>query len=131
MGSVGTWPETHAFLVTLFRFVHISCSHTGWFLFTRTLFRPSKGLLMTPPDSLSDRLFDTLCSIPLIDPHTHIDPLSPHCESLADILTYHYYTELVHSAGMPREVIEHPDLSAKEKLSRLRSEEHTSELQSQ
>ena len=74
---------------------------------------------MIPPDSLSDRLFDTLCSIPLIDPHTHIDPLSPHCETLADILTYHYYTELVHSAGMPREVIEHPDLSAKEKLSRL------------
>ena len=74
---------------------------------------------MTPPDSLSERLFDTLCSLPLIDPHTHIDPLSPHCESLSDILTYHYYTELVHSAGMPREVIEHPDLSAKEKLSRL------------
>ena len=38
----------------------------------------------------------------LIDPHTHIKPLQPASQTLADILGYHYYTELAHSAGMPR-----------------------------
>ncbi|MFO0825191.1 MAG: hypothetical protein U0792_19070 [Gemmataceae bacterium] len=37
---------------------------------------------------------------PLIDPPLHIEPLSPVSKSLDDILGYHYYTELAHSAGM-------------------------------
>ena len=55
----------------------------------------------------------------LIDPHTHIDPHRPAAETLADILGYHYYTELAHSAGMPREAIEEPGVGPREKTRRL------------
>lgn len=54
-------------------------------------------------DPLTRRLFDEICQIPLIDPHSHINPHQPVSSSLADILGYHYYTELAHSAGMPVE----------------------------
>ena len=57
--------------------------------------------------------------IVLIDPHTHINPHRPASTTLADILGYHYYTELIHSAGMPREAIEQPGLSPKELVGRL------------
>ncbi len=53
------------------------------------------------------------------DPHTHINAHQPASETLADILGYHYYTELAHSAGMPRERIEEPGISPKEKVGRL------------
>ncbi|MCE9533538.1 MAG: amidohydrolase [Planctomycetes bacterium] len=49
---------------------------------------------------LIDDLTSALSAIPLIDPHSHIEPLSPVSRSLDDILGYHYYTELAHSAGM-------------------------------
>ncbi|MBW3543207.1 MAG: glucuronate isomerase, partial [Planctomycetes bacterium] len=39
--------------------------------------------------------------------------------TLADLLGYHYYTELAHSAGLPRERIEQPGLAPKEKVGRL------------
>ena len=64
---------------------------------------------------LRTRIFEQLDALVLIDPHTHIDALSPASRTLADILGYHYYTELAHSAGTPREHIENPDLSPKEK----------------
>lgn len=70
-------------------------------------------------DTLFQRLFDELDSLVLIDPHTHINPHQPASASLADFLGYHYYTELAHSAGMPRERIEAADLSPKEKVGRL------------
>ncbi|GIW99478.1 MAG: hypothetical protein KatS3mg111_2811 [Pirellulaceae bacterium] len=70
-------------------------------------------------DSLQQRLFEQLNEIVLIDPHTHINPHAPASSSLADILGYHYYTELAHSAGIPREKIEDPTLSPKEKVSVL------------
>src|SRR3954452_4072118 len=70
-------------------------------------------------EALRQRLFEQLDSIVLIDPHTHINALSPASNTLADILGYHYYTELAHSAGMPREHIEEPNLSPKEKVGRL------------
>jgi glucuronate isomerase len=54
-------------------------------------------------DNLSRDLYSALCAIPLIDPHSHIDPTSPVSRSLDDILGYHYYTELAHSAGMSHE----------------------------
>ncbi len=69
--------------------------------------------------ALEQRLFDQLDSLVLIDPHTHINPHKPASETLADILGYHYYTELAHSAGMPREHIEQPGISPKEKVGRL------------
>ena len=54
-------------------------------------------------DSLVRRLYDEICCIPLIDPHSHINPRRPTARSLDDILGYHYYTELAHSAGMSQE----------------------------
>ncbi|QGJ72229.1 Uronate isomerase [Planctomycetales bacterium 10988] len=69
--------------------------------------------------ALRDRLFDALHAQTLIDPHSHINPHAPASESLADILGYHYYTELAHSAGMPKAVIEGEPLEPKEKVGRL------------
>jgi glucuronate isomerase len=69
--------------------------------------------------SLQQRLYDELSQLVLIDPHTHINPHSPASKTLADILGYHYYTELAHSAGMPREHIEEPGISPKEKVGRI------------
>lgn len=54
-----------------------------------------------------------------VDPHSHIDPHAPAARSLADILGYHYYTELVHSAGVPRGEIEADGLPADERVERL------------
>src|SRR6476660_3416470 len=68
---------------------------------------------------LRKRLFAELDSLVLVDPHTHINPLDPASHTLADILGYHYYTELAHSAGMPKDQIEEPGLDPKEKVGRL------------
>ena len=68
---------------------------------------------------LRQRIYEELHSLVLIDPHTHINPHAPAAENLADILGYHYYTELAHSAGMPREAIEQEGLDPKEKVGRL------------
>src|SRR5215813_3721519 len=51
-------------------------------------------------DSLARDLYTEICRIPLIDAHSHINPHQPTARSLDDILGYHYYTELAHSAGM-------------------------------
>ncbi len=69
--------------------------------------------------SLRDRLFAELDALVIVDPHTHINPLAPASKTLADILGYHYYTELAHSAGMPKARIEEPGLDPKEKVRRL------------
>src|SRR5437016_1069103 len=53
-----------------------------------------------PSDTLADDLYGEICEIALIDPHSHIDPRQPNSRTLDDILGYHYYTELAHSAGM-------------------------------
>ena len=68
---------------------------------------------------LRNRIFEQLNSLVLIDPHTHINALKPASETLADILGYHYYTELAHSAGMPKNRIEELGIDPKEKVSRL------------
>ncbi len=68
---------------------------------------------------LRQRLFDELDRLVLIDPHTHINPHAPASKTLADVLGYHYYTELAHSAGMPKARIEEPGLDPKEKVRRL------------
>ena len=70
-------------------------------------------------ETLRHRIFEQLNALVLIDPHTHINALSPASSTLADILGYHYYTELAHSAGMPKEQIEEPGLDPKEKCARL------------
>ena len=53
-------------------------------------------------DRLTGDLFTEICKIPLIDPHSHINPFAPTAKTLDDILGYHYYTELAHSAGMDK-----------------------------
>lgn len=68
---------------------------------------------------LQQRLLGELENLVLIDPHTHINQLDPASHTLADILGYHYYTELAHSAGLPREQIEQPGIDPKEKVRRL------------
>jgi glucuronate isomerase len=56
-------------------------------------------------DTLTRGLFDEICKIPLIDAHSHIDPRRPASHTLDDILGYHYYTELAHSAGLDKAVL--------------------------
>ncbi|MCA9214830.1 MAG: glucuronate isomerase [Planctomycetales bacterium] len=68
---------------------------------------------------LRKRIFAELDAQELIDPHTHINALNPASETLADILGYHYYTELAHSAGMPKSQVEEPGISPKVKVQRL------------
>ena len=66
-------------------------------------------------DHLVADLTAALQAIPLIDSHSHIDPLRPVSQSLDDILGYHYYTELAHSAGMSQAVLE-PTASPRERV---------------
>ena len=68
---------------------------------------------------LQRRILGELNSLRLIDPHTHINALDPASHTLADILGYHYYTELAHSSGLARELIEEPGIGPKEKVGRL------------
>src|SRR3954463_8844620 len=60
----------------------------------------AEGRTTMPDDRLAEDLYAEICRIPLIDPHSHIDPHRPTARGLDDILGYHYYTELAHSAGM-------------------------------
>src|SRR6516225_5098458 len=53
-----------------------------------------------PMDSLVRELLTEIGRIPLVDPHSHINPHRPAARNLDEILGYHYYTELAHSAGM-------------------------------
>jgi glucuronate isomerase len=53
-------------------------------------------------DQLSQDLYAEICRIPLIDPHSHINPHRAAARNLDDLLGYHYYTELAHSAGMDK-----------------------------
>jgi glucuronate isomerase len=70
-------------------------------------------------EQLTQRLCNELTKLVLVDPHTHINPHSPASKTLADIMGYHYYTELAHSAGLPKSQIEEPGLDPKTKVGRL------------
>ena len=70
-------------------------------------------------DSARDSIYEAIASIRLIDPHTHINPHAPASNTLADLLGYHYYTELAHSAGMPKAKIEEDGISHRELVRRL------------
>jgi glucuronate isomerase len=54
-------------------------------------------------DRLTRDLYGEICRIPLLDAHSHINPHAATSKTLDDILGYHYYTELAHSAGMSQE----------------------------
>ncbi len=60
-------------------------------------------------DQLTHDLYAEIVKIPLIDPHSHIDPHRPTARSLDEILGYHYYTELAHSAGMDKALLDDAD----------------------
>jgi glucuronate isomerase len=66
-------------------------------------------------DPLAQELYTEICHVPLIDPHSHIDPHHPTARNLDDILGYHYYTELAHSAGMGPEPLA-PDIDPRERV---------------
>ncbi len=57
-------------------------------------------------EKLAKELFEEIRKIPLIDPHSHIDPHAPVAKTVNDLLAYHYYTELAHSAGLAKSKIE-------------------------
>lgn len=57
------------------------------------------------PDSVVRELLDEIGRWPIFDPHSHIDAHRPAARDLDEVLGYHYYTELAHSAGMPAELV--------------------------
>jgi glucuronate isomerase len=59
----------------------------------------------SPANSAARELFDEMSRWPIYDPHTHIDPRRPAARHFDEILRYHYYTELAHSAGMPAQLV--------------------------
>ncbi|TWT74773.1 glucuronate isomerase [Allorhodopirellula solitaria] len=71
------------------------------------------------PGSARTDIYQELASLRLTDPHTHINPHAPASTTLADLLGYHYYTELAHSAGMPKAQIEGGSIAPKELVERL------------
>lgn len=68
---------------------------------------------------LRQRIFTELSGLWITDPHTHINPHAPAAKNLGDLLGYHYYTELAHSAGMPKSQIEEPGIDPETKVARL------------
>ena len=71
-----------------------------------------------PDDSLVLELFSEFVRWPIFDPHSHIDAHRPAARNLDEILGYHYYTELAHSAGMPAELVA-PELDPKQRAQNL------------
>ena len=70
-----------------------------------------------PADTAAADILAALERLPILDVHSHVDPHAPVAANLGDILGYHYYTELAHSAGLPKERIEVDD--PKEKVAYL------------
>ncbi|MBV8267537.1 MAG: glucuronate isomerase [Planctomycetaceae bacterium] len=58
-----------------------------------------------PADPMAHELFDEIARWPIFDVHSHIDPHRPAARILDEVLGYHYYTELAHSAGMPTDKV--------------------------
>ncbi|AMV38024.1 glucuronate isomerase [Planctomyces sp. SH-PL62] len=58
-----------------------------------------------PADPAARELFEEMSRWPIFDPHSHINPHRPAARDLDEVLGYHYYTELAHSAGMPAEAV--------------------------
>ena len=69
-------------------------------------------------DATARELFDALCAWPVYDPHSHIDALRPAARNLDEVLGYHYYTELAHSAGMPADRVA-PEISPRDRVGHL------------
>lgn len=66
---------------------------------------------MTPHSApqIARELFEQIRQWPIYDPHSHIDPHRPAARHFDEVLGYHYFTELAHSAGMPAVLVD-PEL---------------------
>jgi glucuronate isomerase len=71
-----------------------------------------------PKDPAARELFSEMVRWPIFDPHSHIDAHRPAARNLDEVLGYHYYTELAHSAGMPAERV-HADLAPRARAENL------------
>jgi glucuronate isomerase len=67
---------------------------------------------------LQTRLLGEILGIRAIDCHSHVPHDAPHARSLWDLLGYHYYTELAHSAGMPADAVD-PGRSEAERIGEM------------
>ena len=52
--------------------------------------------------SLVETLYEEIQAIPAIDIHSHVRQLQPGAATLRELLSYHYYTELAYSSGLPK-----------------------------
>ncbi|RLS60192.1 MAG: amidohydrolase [Planctomycetota bacterium] len=66
-------------------------------------------------DNTSKEIYEALIAIPILDPHSHINPHAAASKSLEDILGYHYYTELAHSCGMDKKFLA-PEVPGQDKV---------------
>lgn len=53
--------------------------------------------------TLAETLYAEIRNIPAIDIHSHVRQMEPGAASLRDLLSYHYYTELAYSCGLPKD----------------------------
>mgnify|MGYP000983255804 CR=1 FL=1 len=74
--------------------------------------------MSAPHDPIARELYDEIARWPIYDPHSHIDPQRPAARDLDEVLSYHYYTELAHSAGMPAAQVA-PDLPPRRRVRNL------------
>ncbi len=79
---------------------------------------------IAPHDPAARELFDEMARWPIYDPHSHIDAHRPAARNLDEVLGYHYYTELAHSAGMPAAKVA-PELSPAVRVRNLAENLHS------
>ena len=79
---------------------------------------------LAPHDPIARALFTEIARWPIYDPHSHIDAHRPAARNFDEILGYHYYTELAHSAGMPADQAA-PELDPKTRGYNLAEHLHT------
>src|SRR5689334_12490158 len=80
--------------------------------------RPMTNPAPSPRDPAARELFEEMARWPIVDPHSHIDARQPAARGFEEVLGYHYYTELAHSAGMPAERVS-PELEPRERARKL------------
>jgi glucuronate isomerase len=94
------------------------CSDFGLQSNPETHAEPQPMSTTFPHDSTARELFDEMMRWPIFDPHSHIDAHRPAARNLDEVLGYHYYTELAHSAGMPAERVA-ADLAPEDRVRNL------------
>jgi glucuronate isomerase len=60
---------------------------------------------MAASEQLREDILAEVMAMPALDVHSHVPADEPFAQSLRDLLGYHYYTELAHSAGMGQRAI--------------------------